>query len=163
LSGTPIQELNVQVFSDENLNGTNLITKTKQTLSDGTELQPTYHNENVQYKDYYEVTKLKSNTTYSIRFRVKNSESLADFSEWSQNITVRTHLEDGDKSVKHKSSIHHHRHHDRHHKQLMGAASLNNKRDRFNSYMSDSNSSPARLFVSFGLIFINTILFNFIF
>lgn len=139
-SGTPIQELNVQYFTDENVNGTNLLTKTKQTLSDGTELQPTYQNENSQYKDYYEITKLKSNTTYTIRIRVRN-ELTNEWSDWSQNLTVRTHLDDAEKSVKHKQS-HHHRFHDRKHKQNgANAANLNTKRDRFNSYMSDSNSA----------------------
>ena len=134
------------------MNGTNLITKTKQTLSDGTELQPTYQNENIQYKDYYEITKLKSNTTYTVRFRVRN-DLATEWSDWSQNITVKTHLDEAEKSVKHKTSMHHHhRYHDRKHKQLNGAANaanLNTKRDRYNSYMSDSNlasswnSSPA--------------------
>ncbi len=135
-----------KVFNEENVNGTNLITKTKQTLSDGTELQPTYHIENIQYKDYYEITKLKPNTTYTVRLRVKN-DLATEWSDWSQNITVKTHSDEAEKSVKHKTSMHHHRFHDRKHKQLLNgaanAANLNTKRDRFNSYMSDSNSASS--------------------
>lgn len=140
-----------------------MLTKTKQTLSDGTELQPTYHNENVQFKDYYEVTKLKANTTYTIRFRVKN-DLATEWSDWSQNATVKTHVEDGDKAIKHKSSIHHHRHHERKHKLLLGtnAANLNTKRDRYNSYMDDSNSASlnkCKLSVSFWFVLVSVLSF----
>lgn len=160
LSGSPIQELNVQIFSEDNVNGTSLTTKTKQVLSDGTEVQPTYHNENILYKDYYEITKLKSNTTYTIRLRVKN-DLTSDWSDWSQNATVRTHLDD-DKSVKHKTSIHHHRHHDRKHKQGLGSnsASLNTKRDRYN-YLTDSNSASSLAHVSINFLLFNFVLFKF--
>lgn len=144
-SGSPIQEINVQLFTGvNNTEVTNLITKTKQIQSDGSESLPTYHNENTLYKDYYDLTKLNANSTYVFRMRVKNDFN--EWSEWSQNLTVRTHAEDGEKLLKHKSAqLHHHKqHHDRKHKnyaQQTGSRDLNGKRDRLNSYLYDDNNS----------------------
>ena len=109
-------------------------TKTKQILNDGTETPATYHHENIQYKDLYDINKLNSNTTYSFRVQVKNEY---EWSEWSQLTSVKTHSDDTEKIAKHKStSSHHHRHHERKHKNLgIQQANVNTKRDRFNSYL----------------------------
>ena len=139
-SGSPIQELNVQVFSESdnnNTNGTDLFTSTRHLQSDGTHSQVTYHNDNILYKDYYEITKLQANATYHVRIRVKN-EFGSEWSEFSDKLTVRTLA---DESQKHKPhQIHHHRHnHGRKLKgysQQTGSRDLNAKRDRFINYES---------------------------
>lgn len=135
LSGSSIEELHVQIFSPNNSNGTSIVSKTKPLNADGSEAQATYHNENIVYKDFYEITKLNANTTYVLRIKVRNQ---FEWSEWSQNLTVKTHPDENDKSTKHRSyQIHHHRqHHDRKHKnyaQQTGSRDLNARRDRLNS------------------------------
>lgn len=143
LSGSSIQELNVQVFADNNdtnsdigkNNGTNFFTLTRHLQKDGSHSQVTYHNENIQYKDYYEITKLSANSTYRVRIRVKNDYS-SEWSQFSNDLTVQTLA---DQSQKHKPhQIHHHRHnHGRKIKgysQQTGSRDLNAKRDRFINY-----------------------------
>jgi len=150
-SGSQIQELNVQVFSENNEtdpnNETNLFTKTRHIQSDGTHSQVTYHNENTLYKDYYEITKLMANSTYQVRIRVKNDFS-SEWSEFSSNLTVKTLA---DKSQKHKPhQIHHHRHnHGRKVKgysQQTGSRDLNAKRDRFINYESNLAVGTAKFY-----------------
>ena len=140
LSGSAVQELHVQVFGENNettamSNGTNLFTNTRHIQKDGSPAQVTYHNENIMYKDYYEITKLNANATYVVRMRVKN-EFATEWSDWSKNLTVKTL---SDLTQKHKPhQIHHHRHqHGRKIKgfsQQTGSRDLNAKRDRFVNY-----------------------------
>lgn len=155
-SGSPIVELNVQVFSENGTNITSLVTKTKQPLAENEEPVVTYHNENILYKDFYDVTKLTLNTTYVIRMRVKNENN--EWSEWSaQNLTVRTTADENEKITKHRSSsshMHHHYklHHDKKHKtyQLAGSRDLNGKRDKYNSYnMMDNSATSSSLNLSY--------------
>jgi hypothetical protein len=164
-SGSPIQELNVQIFNENNetepANGTNLFTKTRHIQSDGTHSQVTYHNENVLYKDFYEITKLTSNSTYQVRIRVKNDFN-GEWSEFSSNLTVKTLA---DKSQKHKPhQIHHHRHNSHGRKikgysQQTGSRDLNAKRDRFINYENNLALGTAQSFSPKILILITTILF----
>jgi hypothetical protein len=117
---------------------TNLVSKTKQISPDNDELVATYHNENIVYKDFYDLTKLVFNTSYTIRLRAKNE--FGEWSEWSQNLTLRTSADEREKITQHRSShMHHHYklHHDKKHKQYQMAAAgrdLNGKREMYNSY-----------------------------
>ena len=89
---------------------TDLKSKTKQTSPDNNELVATYHNENILYKDFYDLIHLTANTSYTIRLRAKNDQDVtSDWSEWSQNLTVRTSADERDKITQHRSShMHHH-------------------------------------------------------
>lgn len=137
-SGSPIQELNVQVFGSNSTNITNLVTKTKQVHSDGSESVPTYHNENILYKDYFDLTKLQANATYTVRLRVKND--MSEWSQWSKNLTVRTHSEQSeDKSIRHRSQIYHHRHHKYHKNLAQQAGSRDLSGKRFNTYLNSAS------------------------
>jgi hypothetical protein len=89
----------------DTLNDTDLVTSTKVISSDGTEQPATYHNENMIYKDFYDVSNLSPNTTYNIRMRVQN-EFESEWSRWSRNITVTTHTDKKRVLIRHKS--HHH-------------------------------------------------------
>ncbi len=124
LSGSAITDLNVQLFADTDSNGTHIYTKTKHILPNGSEKEPTYFNENILYKDFYDISKLKANSTYVLRIRAKNM--LNEWSDWSQNLTVKTHQKEGITITKHKTYLHHHKqHHDRKHKNYALHASDN--------------------------------------
>ncbi|CAF0715200.1 unnamed protein product [Brachionus calyciflorus] len=155
-SGSQIQELNVQVFSGLNYsNQTNITTKTKQIHSDGTESMPTYHNENIFYKDYFDLTKLNANSSYLIRLRIKN-EGCNEWSQWSRNISVRTNTEpsDNDKLIRHRSQMYNH-HRQKQHKnqaaQQTGSRDLSAK--RFNSYFNSASNLHLNKF-SFLIMFV---------
>ncbi|RNA23788.1 lachesin isoform X1 [Brachionus plicatilis] len=137
-SGSPIQELNVQVFGSNGTNATNLVTKTRQVHPDGSESIPTYHNENVVYKDFFDLTKLQANSTYTVRLRVKNE--MSEWSQWSRNLTVRTHSEQSeDKSIRHRSQIYNHRHHKFHKNLAQQAGSRDLSGKRFNTYFNSAS------------------------
>lgn len=137
-SGSPIKELNVQVFATNGTNFTNLVTKTKQVHMDGSESIPTYHNENVMYKDYFDLTKLQANSTYTVRLRVKNE--INEWSLWSRNLTLKTHSEHSeDKSIRHRSQIYNHRHHKYHKNLAQQAGSRDLSGKRFNTYLNSAS------------------------
>ena len=139
-SGSPVLELNVQVFHGNNTNGTNLITKTRG--EDGS--AASYHVEkSFHYRDFYIVSKLTPETSYTVRMRVKNEYD--EYSEWSQNLTLTTSGDQSQKIIKHKS-LHHHKHYnDRGHKMYgLPGSNLNLKRDRFNSYLVDKNGAAPK-------------------
>jgi hypothetical protein len=156
LSGSAIQELHVQIVAPNQSNATNLLTKTKHE-SNG---EVTYQNENIHYSDYYEVTKLAPNNSYVVRMRVKNE---FDWSAWSSDLVVKTHVDDSERHTKHKSWQYkaHHRHHQHdpkynlHGGNTHGGSPTNTKRDRYNSYLSSENSAPSALtscFFSFSIL-----------
>jgi hypothetical protein len=149
LSGSPVKELNVQYFNDDNINGTNKITKTHKVMPDGTELPPSYVQEAILIKDFYELTHLLPNTTYTIRLRVKNTEN--EWSDWSNTISVKTHKHHAER--KHKPHSFHHKYHARkqHH--------IDNSNLRYNSYLNDSSS----LIASIGLLAMNFVFIKFFF
>lgn len=127
LSGSEIKELNVQYFNEENLNGTNKVTKTHKVMQDGTEMPPLYFKENIEFKDFYELTQLSPNTTYTIRLRVRNE--LDQWSDWSNSVTVKTHKHYAEK--KHKPHSYHHKYHNRKQHHLFDG----NSNMQYNSYL----------------------------
>lgn len=159
-SGSAIQELDVHVYAptSNNTNGTHHVTKTRQVLADGSEAPPTYHNDLIVYKDFYDVSKLHANTSYVVKMRVKNEMNV--WSDWSPSLTLKTHADENEKMSKHKGfNIHHHRHHDKKHKNYLqsGSRDLNSKRDRYNTYMDEngaasSSSSIHRLFLAVAMM-----------
>ena len=141
-SGSPVVEIDVQVFSPNNTNGTNFVTKTREVSADGTEQPASYHVEKNHYRDFYVINKLVSNTTYHVRMRVKNEYD--EYGPRSSNITLKTSGDVSQKIIKHKS-LHHHRHYDKNHRMYgMPGSNLNLKRDRFNSHLVDGNSASTR-------------------
>ena len=139
LSGSAIQELNLEVLAENSTNATNLITRTKHKSSDGLEQPATYLHEHVMYKDFYDLANLSANTTYTVRLRVKNEFS-NEWSEWSRGLIVRTHPHTTEKlSKQHKSYMHYHHklYHDkkhRNHAMQTGLRDLNGKRG-YNPYL----------------------------
>lgn len=147
-SGSAIRELNFEVQAETDLNATSIIVKTRHTTSDGVEQQPTYHNENVLYKDFYDLSNLKANTSYTVRIRVKNADS--EYSEWSKSLQIKTLADGGEKmNHKHKAFWHHHHRHDRfgkhknHHAMQTGSRDLNGKRYNYFSGKNDTSLSSA--------------------
>lgn len=136
LSGSEIKQLQVKYTTDDNSNGTDLVTNTNRVLPDGSEIPAAYYKENIQFKNFYELTKLAPNTTYTIKLRVQNE--LENWSAWSNSLVVKTHKHHAER--KHKPHSYHHKYHARkqHHlfdgnsnmeynKYLTGAATATNK------------------------------------
>lgn len=150
-SGSPLADLNVQVFTD---NGTNVTSEEKRaklfvpSMEGIDETSPSapaiYHHEaHIVYKGYFDVTKLAANTTYLLRMRAKNAFDV--WSEWSHNLTARTSADESQKITKHRSMHHHYRmlHHEKKHKhyQLSGSRDLSGgKRDNYNANMYENGA-----------------------
>lgn len=148
LSGSAIKELNVQYFNEENLNGTNKITKTQKVLPDGTVMPPSYYKEEIIFKDFYELTGLSPNTTYTIRLRVKN-EHEQNWSKWSNTITVKTHKHHAER--KHKPHSYHHKYHARKQHNLFDG----NSNMRYNKFL--TGNAPVTASFSVTLLIVNLI------
>ena len=98
-----------------------------------------YENEEadkINYKGQYELTRLAPNTTYTIRIRVKNEFN--EWSDWSNNLSVRTHWYDVEKK-------HHHDYHQRHNnkKHNLHGASSNVKSERYNNGLYENTAASA--------------------
>lgn len=151
-SGSPLSNLNVEVFSENGSLVTNEEKHAKlfvpsmeessssSSSSASTPVPAIYHHEaHIVYKGYFDVEKLTANTTYVLRMRAKNGFNV--WSEWSQNLTMRTSADESQKITKHRSSMHYHYrmlHHEKKHKhyQLSGSRDLNGgKRDNYNANM----------------------------
>ncbi len=119
-------------------------------MPDGTLMPPKYIQDIIEFKDLYELTGLNPNTTYTIRFRVKNS--LDTWSDWSNSLILKTHTNRAER--KHKPHRHNYYHHARkqHH--------IDDSSMRYNSYLSGDASIVK---ISLGLIAANFILIRAIF
>lgn len=152
------------MFTENGTNFTSEIKRAKAFLSvdnfDDTSIAApaTYHHENhIVYKGYLDVTKLATNTSYTIRMRAKNEFN--EWSEWSQNLTAHTGAEDAEKitGTKHRSLQHHLRmlHHDKKqkHYQLSGSRDLNGgKRDKYNADMFENAADKTLVCSLFSLL-----------
>lgn len=136
LSGSAIKQLQVKYFTDEAKNGTERVTDTNKVLADGTEIPAAYYKENIQFKNFYELTKLSPNTTYTIKLRVKNE--MDGWSAWSNSLTVKTHKHHAER--KHKPHSYHHKYHARKQHHLFDG----NSNMEYNKYLTGTASQATR-------------------
>lgn len=152
-SGSSLSNLNVEVFSENGSLVTNeektaklFVKSMEESSSSSSPVPAIYHHEaHIVYKGYFDVEKLAANTTYVLRMRAKNGFNV--WSEWSQNLTMRTSADESQKITKHRSSMHYHYrmlHHEKKHKhyQLSGSRDLNGgKRDNYNANMFENTAT----------------------
>lgn len=149
LSGSKINEINVEYKADGK-NATFKKSKTHKKMHDDTVLPPTYIHENSQFKDFYELTHLTPNTTYTIRLQLQNDAE--EWSSWSNELTIKTHAHHAER--KHKPHSFHHKYHAKKQHNLFDGDNSNLK---YNSYLGgDSQMTRA----SITLILINLFIFK---
>ena len=133
-------------YFDEN-NGTNVMSKSKSKHLESSEaiLYENDEAEKINYKGQYELTRLAPNTTYTIRIRVKNEFN--EWSDWSNNLSVRTHWYDVEKK-------HHHVYHQRHNnkKHNLHGSSSNVKSERYNNGLYENSAAAVCQSVQFILV-----------
>lgn len=162
-SGSPLSDLSVHVFSE---NGTNVTIEEKRAKlfvpsmdagMDESASPAIYHHEaHIVYKGYFDVAKLASNTTYTLRMRAKNAFDM--WSEWSHNLTARTSPDETQRISKHRMHHYMHKlHNEKKHKhyQLSGSRDLSGgKRDNYNANMFENAASSTRTSIQAALCFL---------